>query len=187
VFCLICFGTPLELPWSLTVHFQGFPNEQILRCSTEEIVKRHFTNVLKEANYVVHGDCSKVYGLSVSETNDLWEGLKNNQYSQFWGANCKLFAEVQALKHVPIRLFLKDPQKDQVTMIQEPIIPFNDKKVSRTLGNVLTELLPNMFTDQQKNIKVLIQGTSPSLSTPITWLLQNYSHPDNFLYIVIQT
>jgi len=181
------FGTTMELPWSLTVHFQGFPHDQLLRCSTEEVVKTHFTNVLKESNYVKHGDCSKVYGLSVSETNDIWEGLKNNHYSQFWSANSKLFDDIQSLKHVPVRLFLRDSQKDQHTMIQEPIVPLDEKKEIRTLGSVLTEILPNVFNEQQKNVKVLIQGTNPSLSTPITWLLYNLSYPDNFLYIVVQT
>ncbi len=84
-------GSPFDLPWNLTVHFQGFPTDQLLRCPSEEVIKRHFNNVLKEvlfrhqvnlnqSNYVKHGDCSKVYGLSVSETNDLWEGLKSSKF-----------------------------------------------------------------------------------------------------------
>jgi len=67
--------------------------------------------------------------------------------------------------------------------MQEAVLPLDDKKAPRTLGNVLIELIPQLFFDD-KVPKVTIQGTSPSLNTPIMWLSQNYSYPDNFLYIV---
>eukprot|EP01118_Nematostelium_gracile_P016337 TRINITY_DN673_c0_g1_i1.p1 TRINITY_DN673_c0_g1~~TRINITY_DN673_c0_g1_i1.p1 ORF type:complete len:268 (-),score=50.20 TRINITY_DN673_c0_g1_i1:153-956(-) len=174
-------ATPSDLPWDLTVHFLGFPSDQILRYGSEETVKRHFNNVLKEANYVKHGDCSKVYALSVSETNDLWEGVKLAQWERFLGTNAKLIPEPPALKNVPIRLFQRS-NRDNLVLIQEPVNPFDDKKNPKTLGSVMAELLPNLFPNSNQP-KVVIQGVSPPLNTPITWLLNNFACPDNFLYI----
>ena len=65
-----------ELPWQLVVHFQGFPSDQLLRCPNEDTVKWQFMNVLKEANYIKHGDTSRVNGLTVAESNDIWDGVK---------------------------------------------------------------------------------------------------------------
>ncbi len=42
------YASPADLPWSITVHFQGFPTDQILRCSSEDTVRMYYTNVLKE-------------------------------------------------------------------------------------------------------------------------------------------
>jgi autophagy-related protein 5 len=36
------------LPWQLTVHFQGFPADQLLHCYNENTIKSYFTNTLKE-------------------------------------------------------------------------------------------------------------------------------------------
>jgi hypothetical protein len=91
------YASQLSLPWSLSVHFQGFPSQTLLRCAGEETVKSHFVNSLKEvcsflrssspffshkllkANYLKHGDNSKVNALSLSEQNDLWEGLRKSK------------------------------------------------------------------------------------------------------------
>jgi len=177
-------ASPHELPWNLTVHFQGFPTDQLLRSGgSDETVKRHLMNLTKESTYVKFGDCSKVYNLSVTDSNDLWEGIKTQNYDKFWSSNSKLMGEASAYKHVPVRVFLKETLK----YIQEPVLPFDENKNSRTLGSVLQELLPQAFFDPDKPPKAVIQGTTPSLATPIVWLLQHYAHPDNFLYIVCST
>lgn len=36
------------LPWAITVHFQNYPVETILRCPDEDTIKSHFLNTLKE-------------------------------------------------------------------------------------------------------------------------------------------
>eukprot|EP00126_Sphaerothecum_destruens_P008868 Sdes_comp20371_c0_seq5m14213 len=41
-------GTPSELPWPLTVHFQFYPEEQILHCHDTETVETHYISMLKE-------------------------------------------------------------------------------------------------------------------------------------------
>lgn len=40
-------ATQYDLPWSITVHFQGYPAE-LIRCPNEAVVKAHFVNLLKE-------------------------------------------------------------------------------------------------------------------------------------------
>jgi autophagy-related protein 5 len=56
----------------------------------------------------------------------------------------------------------------------------------KTLGLVLKELAPQLFSSSERpNANVVIHGVSPSLETPILWLSENCSNPDNFLYIVV--
>jgi len=178
------FCNEFELPWSLVVHFQGFPTDQLLRCANEEAVKWHYINMIKEATYIKHGDCAKVNSLSVQESNDLWDGLKNNDYTQFWKSNGKLSAEPQTQKGIPTRMFLHN----HPACVQECVGP-HDKGTVRTLSSFLNEFASQVFTANNipstTNYKVLVQGMSPPLDVPLSWLCEHFGHPDNFLYMVI--
>jgi hypothetical protein len=61
-------GSPDNLPWRITVHFQvqkvppilsntkqGFPHQTLLRCSDETSIKSLFMNTLKEVTLI--GSC----------------------------------------------------------------------------------------------------------------------------------
>ncbi|KAL6068630.1 autophagy protein 5 [Balamuthia mandrillaris] len=202
---------PEQLPWPLTVHFQGFPTSRLLRCPNDLAVMHHYMNVLKEANYLKHGDSSKVNALSREDHNDLWEGLITNQYERFWKVNKTLFPKegAAALKNLPIRVVRKERP-----CLQEPISPFlpssssssssasGEEPQEQTLWDVLHQMLPELFPlsskpspsssspqekeEEIKLPKVIIQGILPPLNTPILWLVQHCSHPDNFLYIVVK-
>jgi len=171
----------LELPWNLTAHLQGFPQDQVIRFSNEAALKAHFMNMLKETTFVKHGDCSRLNDLSVLGTNDLWDGLKNNEYDKFWKSNGKLQDDFHTLKRIPIRLF---HHGQPTSCYQAPVTPTDEKGATKTLGDVLHELLPQEYPDNSfapSFPPVLIQGVTPSLHSPITWLSENMSHPDNFL------
>jgi len=39
--------------------------------------------------------------------------------------------------------------------------------------------------NQPKRYSITIQGIEPPLETPVQWLSEHFSHPDNFLHISI--
>jgi len=104
--------------------------------------------------------------LSVSDSNDLWEGLKNNDHTQYWKSNYKLIPEISSLKNIPIRLFIfnqssnivptspnsnpsiiqnsNSPQIQPFTCMQFPISPCDSTGAYRTLGNIITEVIPHL-------------------------------------------
>jgi autophagy-related protein 5 len=65
------YGEASTLPWHITVHFQAFPAADILRCPDQHTIQAHYTNVLKEANYLKHGDGNRVNSLSLEDSNNL--------------------------------------------------------------------------------------------------------------------
>merc|ERR1711988_1241433 len=175
------YGSRLNLPWEITVHFQGFPSTKILRCSGEDATKYTFMNILKEANHLKFGDGSKISGLALEEQNDLWEGTIAGKYDQFWNINKKLIPKEKKVKYVPMRFcFPNQP------MIQEPVTLQTEGK-DMSLAEVLKKVLPqdyNTVSEKDENMNVIIQGIKPPLWTPILWLAIHCSHPDNFLYII---
>jgi len=166
----------LCVPWRISVCFQGFPSDQLVRFGGTEdgfetSVKARFMHCLKEATYIQYGDCSKVNNLSVLDSLDLWEGLKKNDFTRFWQANSKLMPSSQntpPLKpptnlpnsetvpdstnstpfRIPIRLFLRTSMSQKILYIQEAMSSLDARGDSKTLGQALTELLPDLFTDQ---------------------------------------
>jgi len=184
-------GGNAELPWSLTVHFQGFPSTQLLRCPNDSTVREHITNTLKEANFIKHGDNNKVNKLSLNESNAWWDGLRTNDFDTFWSSNKLLCADIGTLKNVPIRI-----STPQIPTLQDLVAPRDDQGNERTLANVINQLLPDIplpdsnpnahNSSQESTTTVILQGICPPLESTIVWLYEQFSHPDNFLYIIIR-
>ncbi|KAJ0966767.1 hypothetical protein J5N97_023684 [Dioscorea zingiberensis] len=73
IFDLLC-AEP-ERPWNLTVHFRGHPGETLIPCESEDNVKWSFINALKEAAYIINGNCKNVMNLSQADQFELWQSL----------------------------------------------------------------------------------------------------------------
>ena len=93
-------------------------------------------------------------------------------------------------KHIPIRLY--QPDKPFVQKLVKPFIETEDGVGSGsgggnggtlTLGHALAILAPDAET--QTHV-VVIQGLEPPMETPIHYLSEHLSYPDNFLHVVIK-
>lgn len=190
LFDLLIDDPTTALPWPLTVHFHGFPSADLMRCPNDEAIRSLYTNALKEANYLKHGDGGRVNKLSLDDSNNLWHGLLRHEFDTFWSANDKLVCALpDDLKSVPLRLCERDRPASQVLF--EPLTPAN---AHRSLADLLRSVYPDRFSsllDTAPNdghpVLALVQGVAPPLATSVFWLATHFSHPDNFLYIVIKT
>lgn len=232
------YGSPSQLPWSLTVHFQGFPDNELLRCQEKDCVQSHLISAIKEADYLKSGSTKKIFDMTKSELKQLWMGLKTFKFDQFWSINKRLAhrTETGPIKHVPFRIYVPDQP-----VIQEPFPPFRPDGSEYVLGDLLATILPDLFptdkvspylhgnaaivasanggsssnrpstttassttssdeatTDITSSTvvpsgkddelpQVIIHGISPSFDTPLLWLSEHCSHPDNFLHICVLT
>ncbi|XP_047324216.1 autophagy protein 5 [Impatiens glandulifera] len=88
LFDLLC-GEP-ERPWNLTVHFRGYPGNILTPCEDEESVKWSFINSLKEAAYIVNGNCKNIMNMSQSDQVDLWRSVVNGNLEAFLRVSSKL-------------------------------------------------------------------------------------------------
>ncbi|KAK9088914.1 hypothetical protein Scep_027996 [Stephania cephalantha] len=88
LFDLLC-GEP-ERPWNLTVHFRGYPTDLLSPCEDEDSVKWSFINSLKEAAYIINGNCKNIMNMSQSDQLDLWQSLVNGKIESFLRISSKL-------------------------------------------------------------------------------------------------
>lgn len=122
-----------ELPWTITIHFSKFPEEILFRCpnrykstawdfciwneeyfifkfciyfSFREIVESHFMSCLKEADVLKHRG-QVVSRMQKKDHNQLWLGLVNDKFDQFWSVNRRLMEPTSedGFKYIPIRCY----------------------------------------------------------------------------------
>ncbi|WCJ25125.1 Autophagy protein 5 [Euphorbia peplus] len=79
-----------ERPWNLTIHFRGYPNNLLIPCEGEDSVKWSFINSLKEADYIVNGNCKNVMNMSQSDQVELWRSVMNANMEAYVRASSKL-------------------------------------------------------------------------------------------------
>lgn len=210
------------LPWTITIHFQDFPEEDLIRCSTRSAIESSFISTIKEADTLKHrGDIMS--SLQKKDHNMLWTGLVNNRFDQFWSVNQRLMSTDSGetskspskeapsstspikgyFRSIPIRVYL--PDKNPQNYIQKLVKPVNESG-SVTLLDFMRQL--NLFpsvtsstsshdtsclegdTNDSKiqfpsNIRVLTHGMEVPLESPLQWMSQHLSYPDNFIHLCI--
>ncbi|PSS00272.1 Autophagy protein isoform 2 [Actinidia chinensis var. chinensis] len=79
-----------ERPWNLTVHFRGYPGSILTPCESEDNVKWSFINSLKEAAYIINGNCKNIMNMSQSDQVELWNSVVNGNLEAFIRVSSKL-------------------------------------------------------------------------------------------------
>ncbi|ODM96953.1 Autophagy protein 5 [Orchesella cincta] len=167
------------LPWTVTVHFDGYPEDKIMRCSCKETVRSQFMSYLKEADALKHKG-QVMNCMQEKDHNQLWQGFQNDKFDQFWSVNKKLMESVvgEGFRHIPIKCYT--PEK---LAIQRIVKPIDDTTGTwTTLHDALLEFFP---TIDFSTVRVIIHGVEPPLGTPVQWLSEHMSYPDNFLHLSI--
>ncbi|KNC76667.1 hypothetical protein SARC_10845 [Sphaeroforma arctica JP610] len=190
------YGSPDMLPWNITVHFQVYPEDDILHCAEKSVVEEHMLSCLKEADCIRNGSAKRTLNLLKKDVKQLWDGFRSGNYERYWQINKRLAPhDGESAKNIPFRIYRR-----QGGVVMGPFNPINEQGEFQTLGDLLSTCLPDLYppatsyaseTDNlQHSLKptpiVIIQGVQPSLETPVQWLSDSCSHPDNFLHIVIR-
>lgn len=88
LFDLLC-AEP-ERPWNLTVHFRGYPANVLTPCEGEDSIKWSFINSLKEAAYIINGNCKNVMNMSQADQAELWRSVLNGNLEVYTRVSSKL-------------------------------------------------------------------------------------------------
>ncbi|OIW04429.1 hypothetical protein TanjilG_32621 [Lupinus angustifolius] len=88
LFDLLCMEP--ERPWNLTVHFRGYPSNLLLPCEGVDSVKWSFINSLKEAAYVINGNCKNIMNMSQPDQAELWRSVFSGNLESYRQVSSKL-------------------------------------------------------------------------------------------------
>ena len=180
---LLCNIDGSDLPWQITVHFHNFPEDELIRCPTQDVIESHFMTVLKEADQLKHRG-QVISNMNKNQHQQLWHGLKTDNFEEFWHVNRKFmqgYEDTLNFKSIPVRFY----HENQV--IQRLINPRNDdNSKDLTLYDALVKVLPSVFSNEKKQAIVVLQGITPPLDSSLQWLCENLSYADNFLHVCIR-
>uniref|UniRef100_A0A673L3U9 Autophagy protein 5 n=1 Tax=Sinocyclocheilus rhinocerous TaxID=307959 RepID=A0A673L3U9_9TELE len=173
------------LPWNITVHFKNFPERDLLHCPSNSVIEAHFMSCIKEADALKHKS-QVINDMQKKDHKQLWMGLQNGKNYNFWklGNQAKSFS--LSFGFFFFFFFFELTMSDR-PFIQKLFRPVSPEGHTLTLGDLLKELFPAAICveDEPKRFQVMIHGIEPLLETPIQWLSEHLSHPDNFLHISI--
>ncbi|XP_006739298.1 autophagy protein 5 [Leptonychotes weddellii] len=174
------------LPWNITVHFKSFPEKDLLHCPSKDAIEAHFMSCVKEADALKHKS-QVINEMQKKDHKQLWMGLQNDRFDQFWAINRKLMeypAEENGFRFIPFRIYQTTTERPFIQKLFRPVAA--DGQL-HTLGDLLKEVCPSAVApeDGEKKNQVMIHGIEPMLETPLQWLSEHLSYPDNFLHISI--
>ncbi|XP_016838358.1 autophagy protein 5 [Nasonia vitripennis] len=172
------YHNDIQLPWNIVVHFDKFPEETLMHCQNKEVVESHFLSCIKEADVLKHRG-QIVSNMQKKDHNQLWLGLLNDKFDQFWAVNRKLMetGSEEGFKYIPFRCYTSEDK-----YIQKLVKPISEDGQRKTLKHLLNEVFP----DTEQAI-VRTHGILPPLDTPLQWLSEHLSFPDNFLHLTLVT
>nr|CAB3224220.1 autophagy protein 5 [Phallusia mammillata] len=177
LFDLLC-NPATDLPWSITVHFQNFPSDVLLRCPGDNAIESNYMMTLKEADQIKHKG-QVISNMSRNQHMQLWHGIRSENFDEFWTINKKFMEGFEGLctfRNIPVRVYF-----------QEKLLQRQFAAEETTLETALNNFFPNSFSQDQQTMKVVIQGISPPLSSSLQWLSENLSYADNFLHICVHS
>uniref|UniRef100_A0A914X3Q0 Autophagy protein 5 n=1 Tax=Plectus sambesii TaxID=2011161 RepID=A0A914X3Q0_9BILA len=166
------------LPWQITVHLKKFPEDDIIRCAGRDALESMFMQSLKEADQLKHrGEI--VNTMQKRDHKQLWNGLVNDRFDQFWLVNKKLMENSgsNTFHFVPMRLYKTDKPYRQVL-----VKPMNEAAERTTLAEACRIFDPDFDSSSSR---VVSHGVEVPLDTPVIWLAENLAYPDNFVHISI--
>jgi len=239
------------LPWNISVHFGNFPKDQLIKLDSRDLMESHFMSCIKEADQIKHGG-RVVSAMQKKDHNQLWQGLQNDKFDQFWAVNRRLMdsksgsgqaasdpsggssvggGDGNTFKHIPVRLYRctgnialtahaqtdtqshsdsdhYPPPPPMHQRLVKPVVPLlstaapsaegegegedrseHDTSSGATTTRLATlkDLVAEMIPDRScEEVKVVTQGISPEWDTPLQWMSEHLSYPDNFLHICVR-
>ena len=141
------------VPWSIKVHFQGFPSDKLLRCSSYVEIEKQYMHTIKQALFCLHGNSRVFTTLPLDRQAQLWDAICNTKGPDYYDVIHTLKPTNTDIKIVPIRML-----QSNKPMIQRPFHCWNEDKLT-TLGD-LSSVLTSEYGINMEEFDVIIQGVS---------------------------
>uniref|UniRef100_A0A6A7FTN3 Autophagy protein 5 n=2 Tax=Hirondellea gigas TaxID=1518452 RepID=A0A6A7FTN3_9CRUS len=175
-----------ETPWNLTLHFSSLPS-QLLSFPTRESIESQFLSYVKEADALKHRG-KVLQTLGMKDRKQLWQGLITDKFSQFLGINQKLMdsSGSMAFRNIPFRLHgLPAPTDSSVLLpaVMRLQKPFTDDNQPLLLSHLIEDTLADLIKPDDV---LVVQGVVLPRDTPLLWMSQHLSCPDNFLHFCVR-
>jgi hypothetical protein len=93
----------------------------------------------------------------------------------------------QEIRHIPLRILLRNEPTIQLPIIacEKKNTTSSDNIEEKSLKDVLSYLLPDLFPTQSNTTQVIIHGVQVPLNLSLAILYRIFRYPDGFLYLCV--
>ena len=167
--------------WTIIIHFQSFPFDKIINCSTLAEIERYYNHSLKQALFLMNGSTNAYNSLTVESKKVLWDSINIGDNVMYQSITNNFLKSIENIKLIPVKFLI----------VGYPIIQLSIQSINKHGHQVL---LKDSIIDINKNIKkesneykVIIQGIDMTchLNVSMYNLWHLFSHGDLFLYIIV--
>lgn len=178
-----------QRPWCLTVHYRACPVQSILSWSSQ-LAQATFLNTLKEAAIICTGSANRVMNMTSFAQQDLQEAIRACDFKKLSGISEQLgFGATAPGMRLPVRVVIAAGGACEVITLPMTEADLEEQPVSllRALHQIMPQRIPES-TDHSlpTSVQVIVAGTQPSPSLPLSWLHACLGAADNFLYLVVR-
>ncbi|KAF3482949.1 autophagy protein [Arthroderma uncinatum] len=189
------------LPWKLTLHFQDWPDQELVSLDEEErVMHDFFMNSVKEADFVRNGTGKSIMALSREDSKKLWTSIQQHSFQTFYRVNSTLLPNLSTpFRNIPLRIYLptpSEPEKPSLKVVQSPFPPTIPVSVSsgaaerrtQTIGTALNSLMPSLFPDEKSTSMAtpILHGAEVPMSAPVEEVVRCAAYADGWLNVVIR-
>jgi autophagy-related protein 5 len=174
-----------------------------------------FRNSVKEADYLRTGTGKTVMFLSEKDSTQLWDAVKQHDFSLYNPINQKLLnPQGAALRHLPVRIYLphaandssqKESSPGSLRVVQSLVTPNLSSRESacsqqatdgeadptlgqpQTIGTALNQILPTLFPSRRSPLlaQAVLHGAVLPLSASVEDLVRASAYLDGWLHIAV--
>uniref|UniRef100_A0A5F9DA35 Autophagy protein 5 n=1 Tax=Oryctolagus cuniculus TaxID=9986 RepID=A0A5F9DA35_RABIT len=147
-------------------HVTNFPEKDLLHCPSKDAIEAHFMSCMKEADALKHKS-QVINEMQKKDHKQLWMGLQNDRFDQFWAINRKLMeypAEESGFRYIPFRIYQTTTERPFIQKLFRPVAA--DGQL-HTLGDLLKEVCPSAIAPE--GLRIDSPALQPSLSPPPRW------------------
>nr|POE82712.1 autophagy protein 5 [Quercus suber] len=199
-------GAQRPLPWQVTIHYSGFPAEQIIRLDAAgRTMEDSFVNAVKEADFIRNGTARVFMGMSKADSDNLWTSVKKRSQKL-------LYPPGMELRHIPMKIYLPtsspttaDPLVEERTevvgsttiakpaaghvRVVQSLVPIlqPSSRTPQTLGTALNAIIPTIFPSRRNPLlaQPVLHGAVVPMGAGLEELGRAAMYGDGFLHLVV--
>lgn len=136
--------------------------------------------------------------MSKEHTTQLWHSVVDNNYASFCSVNSRLLDAPNALKNVPLRIYIPstpNPSENEspavagsFRVLQTLVSPTDAvEQRPKLLGEALRHLMPGLFPSSRAPalVHVVSHGAAVPLEAPLEELMKEAAYPDGWVCLVV--
>lgn len=179
-----------DLPFAVTIRFQGFPKNKLLPCSGEIDVERAFFHSMKHALSLRFGSAKKLMDLSKVNQEALWDGIVFAKTDKVWEVLSTITRSQEGdtsgvSPKLPIRVLLKRADETANLQLLHGSVSLESQTSLRQAVLTILSEHPSVDLAPSDQIKIVVQGVTPPPDAPAVEVSNEMSAFDLFLYVVV--